>query len=1077
MPIIYDIETLSGSGISSNDGIFMLDASDQTMSSAGSNKLQFARSFSRPVEATEDQFLTLNTVPVINENLTLEITPENPTVEILGNLLDPNGNTINRKTTFFKNTLLSSTTHTAWNTEDDISISLNGGPANKAYGVLEVARNAFGVPQYWALQYFNDNAQIIGEWRAGNINVAIPVGLTFNAEIGGGTPTITDNSKFAFTDSREFSKTVSATNGIFLTESEIDRVLNSIDSLSHLNISNSEYSFQRTLNPIHFQKNKSSLIFSNLSSLQAQLINFLLIRGNENFESRQFTANNKINDFFFLSSAIRRRFDITDLFPTSSLSDVNPGSRITDSEDVISENINGYINENYNYMVGVLAKVLNTTQSFVNLEIAKKIERGIFEELCFDNSNFVEGFLNEFSSSVNATLVGQNYSLLLNSTNDVKTAAIENFDFTSSALSSQSKIILSESSRKNIFHESNSQNIGFFSNGQPITFLLATTLSDKSDIYNITLDKFSEEAVNQNYSLVGSNEGKGFYLSEDERFEIIYGLTGSSPSVDSISFNESSGEYTVTLAGLDGGFSYQIEFDNILSSTYNTSGTITGIKTDIQTLPISNNFRIDLVGTDENQSVSFKLLESKDASLNDPSSSGEFSFGDIKFLRADELIDSQQTIDPTWIVRSSDVRKNFTASIEGSVQEISGEDYYVASINNTAGLVFDIQGAGFDFVFNTIETSVRGSDETITRNFKISENPYNFFRLSAFFSKEKDLFYHSGQDSESMSPLGLSEGWFNFSNNSGESPVIVSSGVEYTGDISISGFSMLFEFKNLIAGDSYKKVLPEFVQFESDTNIYLINGNELVPSNPLEAIIKNGVEFTAESSTHIAAIPYAISGSANLGNTESLLQQDRDFLLLEDSNNIIVGEENQFNAIVNSQGNVILTVDTAISVDSQGNIVNDRGDIIIPSSNVPSTAVSPNISVDNERNIVNGQGDVVIPSSDVISTSKVTSETNISVDSQGNIVNDGGDVVVPSSVVPAAISETSISVDSQGNIVNNQGDVVVDRDSLPGSEITEMGIDQTIELPFVENELMLFNNLSDIKFFIPPGTTTGILTP
>ena len=1033
MPIIYDIETLSGSGISSNDGIFILDASDQTMSSAGSNKLEFAQSFSQPVEATEEQFLTLNTIPAISEDLTLEITPVNSSLEISGNLLDSNGDTISRKTTFFKNTLLSSASHTTWNTENDISISVNSGPGNKAYGVIGVVFETFSIPKYWSLKYFDDNAQLIGEWRAGNTNVAIPAGLTFEAVQGSGTPSVFDNSKFAFSDNSELSKTVSTTTGVFLTESEIDRVSNSIESLSYLSVSNSKYSFQRTLDPIHFQKNKSSLIFSNLSSLQAHLIDLLLIR-NQNFGSRELTANSQINDFFFKSSATRRSFDIADLFPISSLSDVNPGPKLVDREGSIAISTNGYINENYNYMVGVLAKVLNTTQSFVNLEIARRIQRGNFEELFFDNSNFLQSFLEDFfddgvtsfvydipgdqfnnnvartystagsringkiiwdaevggvifviswdgskwiqtisaspgtentvhtddtkypwrdangelrsnfsnlqNPNLNISLIASNYALLLNTNNDVKTAAIESFNFATSTIQSQSKIVLSESSRKNVFSEIASEVVGFFPSGEPINFLLATSLSDKSDIYNINLDKFSEDAVNQNYSLVGSNQGKGFYLSEDERFEIIYGLTGSSPSVDSITFNESSGEYTVTLAGLDGGFSYQIEFDNILGSTYNTSGTITGIKTDAQTLPISNNFRIDLISGGENQSASFKLLESKDASLNDPSSSGEFSFGDIKFLRAEELIDSQQTIDPAWIVRSSDVRKNFTASLGGSVQNISGENYFVVSINDTAGLVFDIQGTdSLSNPYQLVEASVRGSDETITRNFKLSETPYSFFRLSAFFSEEKDLFYHTGQASESMSPLGLNEGWLNLSTNSGESPVIVTSGAQYTGDISISGFSMLFEFKNLISGNSYKKVLPEFVQFESDTNIYLINGNEIAPSDSFAAFIRNGVEFTAESSTHIAPIPYAISGSANLGNTEFLLQQDRDFLLLEDSTNIIVG-------------------------------------------------------------------------------------------------NEGGNTA-----------------------------------------ITELGIDETVELSFVENQALFFNDHSDIKISIPAGTTTGIITP
>lgn len=941
MPIIYDIETLLASEILSDDGIFMLDTSDTTMSSLGSNKLQLAQSLSRQVEATEEEFLSLNTIPTINENLTLEISVENPSIEISGNLLDQSSNSFDRKTTFFKNTLISSATHTSWNTENDISISLNGGPGNKAYGVIEVARDPFGAAQYWSLQYYNDNAQLIGEWRAGNTNVAIPAGLTFAAVKGGGTPSVSDNSKFAFTDSLEFSKTISTTNGIFLTESEIDRILNSIESLSYLNLYNNEYNFQRTLDPIHFQKNKSSLIFSNLSSLQAHLIDLLLTR-DQNFGSRELIANSKINDFFFKSSAPRRRFDIADLFPISSLSDVNPGNKFVDNGDVITENTNGYINENYNFMVAVLAKVLNTTQHFVNLEIAKKIERGIFEELCFSNSNFLQSFLQGLISDSEISIVGQNYELLLNSNNDVKTAAIESFDFKSSTISSQNKIILSKSSRKNIFSSNHAENIGFFSDGSPITVFLSSALSDKADLKQITVDKFSEEAVNQNYSLIGSNEGKGFYLSEDERFEIIYGITGSSPSVDSITFNASSGEYTVTLANLDGGFSYQMEFDNIVGSIYNTSGKITGIKTDSQTLPISDNFRIDLIGTGQNQSVSFKLLESIDASLNDPSSAGEFSFGDIKFLRPDELTYATiaaETADPAWIVRSSDVRKNFAANFSPSTEEISGENYFVASINNTAGLVFDIQGASFDFVFHPIETSIRGSDETITRKYKTSENPYNFFRLSAFFSEEKDLFYHSGQVSENMSPLGLNEGWSDLSNNSGENPIIVSSGAEYTGTISLSGFSILFEFNNLIPGNSYKKELPEFVQFESDTNIYLINGSELHADNDPILITNNGVEFRAEYSTHIAAVPYVISGSANLGATEVLLQQDSDFLLLENASNIIAG-------------------------------------------------------------------------------------------------NEGGNTA-----------------------------------------ITELGMNQSVELSFVENQPLLFNDKSDIKIFIPAGTTTGVITP
>ena len=449
MPVIYDIETVSVSGLSPNDSIFMLDSSDTTMSGSGSNKLESLNFFSQEAEVKEETFLTLNTIPTINENLTLQI---------------------------------------------------------------------------------------------------------FSSITG---------SLFAFTDNLESSKIVSTSSGVFLTESEINRISNAIESLSYLSLSNSEYSFQRTLDPIHFEGEPSSLIFSNLSSLQANLID-LFSEDEITFGGRKNEANDLINDFFAQSNSSNPSFDITDLLPNDSLSDVHPGKIFVDSQDTIIENINGYVNENYNYMVSVLAEALSSTQSFVNLEIAKKLKKGIFLDNFFENSSFVESFINEFAPSADSNIVGQNYKLLLKSDSLVKALSTQTFNFSQSSIKSQDKIILSQSPpRESIFNNFSSQIIGTTEDGQVVTAYTSSFLSEKSDIKNITLDKFSEENVNQTYSLVGSNQGKGFYLSEDERFEIIYGLTGSSPSVDSITFDQSSEEYTVTLAGLDGGFSYEIEFDNV----------------------------------------------------------------------------------------------------------------------------------------------------------------------------------------------------------------------------------------------------------------------------------------------------------------------------------------------------------------------------------------------------------------------------------------------------------------------------------------------------------------------------------
>jgi len=660
-------------------------------------------------------------------------------------------------------------------------------------------------------------------------------------------------SSINFTDDGTSSKIQSIDSGIYLTESEKTRISESIETLSFLRVSNNNTSFERSLNPVHFQNSPSSLICSNLSSLQANLID-LYYKDGKNFSEALALANSKINDFFNGSSpSTLGEFNINNLFPSDSLVDVQPTNRFQITNGEVVENINGYVNENYNYLVNVLVNGTSTSQSFVNFEIAKKIKNGSFIENFFNSADFVISFINEFNPSENAENFGVNYILFLNLDNEIKEKSTNLFDFSEVTIGAD--FIWTESDTEGEFF---STNVIFTE--EAVFEIERTTLSDSIDSINLTVDNLSEKKLNQNYSIIGSNRSKGVYLSEDERFEIIYGLTGSSPSVDSITFDENSQEYTVNLANLDGNFSYQIEFDNIVNSVYNTSGQITGIKTDYQTLPISNKFEITPLKTGLNQSTSFKLLESKSESLNDPESSNQFNFGDIKFLRSNKNLNPYLDQDLSWIIRSSDVRKNFEASTTPSIENISGENYFKFSINNTAGLVFDILAAGFNFQYEPIETSIRGSDDTIVRRYKLSETPYNFFKISAFFSEEKDLLSHQLDAGDGISPLGLNSGWLNISGDSQfiENPIIVSSGVEYDLGFSKSGFSILFEYKNLTTGIEYYKEIPKFVEFESDPNVYLTSGN----SYQFDLVIfENAISFVPQSSHHIEAVPYSISGA------------------------------------------------------------------------------------------------------------------------------------------------------------------------------------------------------------------------
>ena len=75
-------------------------------------------------------------------------------------------------------------------------------------------------------------------------------------------------------------------------------------------------------------------------------------------------------------------------------------------------------------------------------------------------------------------------------------------------------------------------------------------------------------------------------------------------------------------------------------------------------------------------------------------------------------------------------------------------------------------------------------------------------------------------------------------------------------------------------------------------------------------------------------------------------------------------------------------------------------------------------------------------------------------------------------------TEVLLQQDSDFLLLENASNIIVGNDeSEANTNITELGMNQSVELSFVENQPLLFNGKSDIKISIPAGTTTGVITP
>ena len=789
-----------------------------------------------------------------------------------------------------------------------------------------------------------------------------PVNFSFDAEINinnftGGTLQVfkRDGSLFPFTSSAGTSKNVVTP---FFTELEASRIhsgfvqgealdktnRSSGSGLSFVRFSGDDFVFERAINPFHYKSGAYNLQFSNLSSLQAHLIDSLYETGEARgadvltYDLAEESANTKINGFFKAGGFIfdsrlnpfGQNFDINLSFP-KRFSAITSGDRghaanLFTAPVFSNYTSTGRAGDYYNYLVNTLSSGISQNNSFINSEIAKIIKPATFGSISALNgsyvspfrvtsgleyagqsrddyfiinqdyqfnsgtgvtsSKFVSGFVESFTPSTPTGVTGGNVAdqhlKYIFHSEAFKTRIPKAIDFRTGSAEIQTSgtnqgFLLTSSVNENPFSE------GFsFIDEFATPYVTTISLFDTDAVISqndITLNGFSNESVNQNYFPNGFTNLQPRYVSEDGNLEIIYGVTGlQSPVISSITGSgigsglaSKSGEYVVTISGIYSGASYDLSFNNIKTAIYNSSGMVTGIETDFQSLPISNNFT--LTPLNSGNVISFKLLETGITGLNVSSASGSFSTGDINFIR-----DQRFTPD--------DLNSN-----------ISGLNWVIRS---------------------------------------------------GTFGNRQDLFVYTGDVNTNNTPFptGLSSGWLNITGNSEENPSIVPSGGNdnsFLRSKTVSGGFILFTYEGLVSGQTYYKEIPVVTTIPEDSNVYLTSGKSLLggfdhKENYL-ANFQNGISFTAQSFTHSAPVPYQISGS---GFVKTEIDN---FLLREDGGRFVREFTPDFSGIA-------LGVSGLTGVSGVPGIIGPTG--VITGSGIISGIISGTIT--GEADIISGSG-------------------------------------------------------------------------------------------------------------------------
>jgi hypothetical protein len=688
-----------------------------------------------------------------------------------------------------------------------------------------------------------------------------------------------------------------------LSESQRTLISENIDNISYLRVRKSDDkqdSKARFVDPKHFEFSSLiqpiSVIVSNLSSLQAYLIHLYYGDG-LNFSEAYGLAKNDINAFFNDSvPAGFDLFDIESLIKAGEFSD----NKVTKGSETNGRNTNHYINTNYDFLVKsamasnppVELQHTHFGVDFVNNEIASLIKGHSLNNNVFDNVFTTAGFLRQVIINIGGS---ENADTIANNSAKISTAAINDGSWQISSLyynpitsTGANNITFSESSESNPFDE-----VSYFYSEAITGYIKETTslLVDggaSGDLSvggerSLLVDGFSETQVNQKYYYETANNERMTYLSEDDRFELVYASTGeSSPTVlditETFEYPENLtyglGYYEVTLTGLDYGIAYSLEFDNI-TAPFSNGRKIYKVASDSDSDLINasgeslgsgllEKYEFTLLTEGVNQSASFKLQTTDFLTTANPDNP-PFSFSNFKSLRSQRYLDSPE--DLNWVLRSTDIRTNFQGNMSASVSNPGGGWRFNVAIANTENLIFDIEAVrSLSDDWEVFEASVVGSSETITRSYLISElGGYQFFRINTYFAANKNRYYYP-TDEQGVNPIGLESGWVNIDSLGQENTIIRELNAKpYLKSTTKSGLFLDFEFGNLVSGSTYNQYIPTHVNFEGDSNVYLPKLDSILTPTPERFIPNNRYAIIhADSETYNLLTAYDISGESGI---------------------------------------------------------------------------------------------------------------------------------------------------------------------------------------------------------------------
>jgi len=677
-----------------------------------------------------------------------------------------------------------------------------------------------------------------------------------------------------------------------LSESQRTLISENIDNISYLRVRKSDDkqdSKARFVDPKHFEFSSLiqpiSVIVSNLSSLQAYLIHLYYGDG-LNFSEAYGLAKNDINAFF--NDSVPAGFDLFDielLIKAGEFSD----NKATKGSETNERNANHYINTNYDFLVKsamasnppVELQHIDFGVDFVNNEIASLIKGYSLNNNVFDNVFTTAGFLRQVIINIGGS---ENADTIANNSAKISTAAINDGSWQISSLyynpitsTGANNITFSEPSESNPFDEV----VSFYST----SFNAYATVTYKSSISqrSLIVDHFSETELNQKYHYETANNERMTYLSEDGRFELVYASTGeSSPTVlditETFEYPENLtyglGYYEVTLTGLDYGTAYSLEFDNI-TAPFSNGRKIYKVASDTDSDLINasgeslgsgllEKYEFTLLTEGVNQSASFKLQTTDFLTTANPDNP-PFSFSNFKSLRSQRYLDGPE--DLNWVLRSTDIRTNFQGNMSASVSNPGGGWRFNVAIANTENLIFDIEAVrSLSDDWEVFEASVVGSSETITRSYLISElGGYQFFRINTYFAANKNRYYYP-TDEQGVSPIGLESGWVNIDSLGQENTIIRELNAKpYLKSTTKSGLFLDFEFGNLVSGSTYYEYIPEYVNFEGDSNVYLPKLDSILTTTPGGFIRNNRYAIIhADSETYNLLTAYDISGESGI---------------------------------------------------------------------------------------------------------------------------------------------------------------------------------------------------------------------